>query len=178
MASDIFLLDTNVISNASKRVPHPRVAAWLAAQETVAIPFAALVEMECGISEKNRTDPKKAAALWTWLDDILQTRFEYPALTPPVARILGRMMCCRDLTHLWISSSERKRPGQDLTIAAMAIIYGMPIATLDTGDFAHINRYFTLPGVFNPAFSSWAVSMSASEGIAHSSPDSANLFVA
>lgn len=156
MADEVFLLDTNIISNASKRNPHPVVSRWLATQQTVAIPFASLLEIECGIWEKKQTDPGRAAALWKWLDGVLDTRFEYPALTPQVARIMGQMMCCRHLTHLWVSTTEKKRPGLDLMIAATAIVYDMPIATFDS-DFRIIDRHFKLRGVYNPAFSMWVV---------------------
>lgn len=159
MDSEVFLLDTNIISSASKLRPHPTISKWLASQKTVAIPFSAVLEMECGISEKNRTDPLKAAALWDWLDGVLDTIFEYPALSPKVARILGKMMCCQELTYLWVSTTEKKRPGQDLAIAATAIAYDMPIATLDSRDFKNIDGQFRLPGVFNPAFDMWIIPM-------------------
>ncbi|WP_244496938.1 MULTISPECIES: PIN domain-containing protein [unclassified Ensifer] len=159
MADDIFLLDTNILSNASKQKPHPVVAQWLRAQTRLAIPFAAILEVETGIVEKSRTDPAKAQELWDWLDGILGTEFEYPVPTPQVARVLGKLMCCRPLTHLWYADprADRKKPGQDLFIAATSIVYEMPIATLDVKDFEQINEYFPLPGVYNPAFGVWAV---------------------
>lgn len=70
MADDIFLLDTNIISNSSKRRPHPKVSEWLMAQSRVAIPFAVMLEVETGIAEKHRSDPEKAEALWEWMDQL------------------------------------------------------------------------------------------------------------
>jgi hypothetical protein len=78
-------------------------------------------------------------------------------MTPNVARLLGEMMCCRPLSNLWLSSSIGRKPGQDLAIAAVAIVYEMPIATLDETDFTLIDEYFSLPGLFNPAFGTWPV---------------------
>ncbi|TCU13733.1 PIN domain-containing protein [Rhizobium sullae] len=159
MADDIFLLDTNVISNSSKRRPHPKVSEWLMAQSRVAIPFAVMLEVETGIAEKHRSDPEKAEALWEWMDQLLDTEFEYPTPTPQVARLLAKLLCCRQLTQLWLVNpkADNKKPGQDLFIAATAIAYDMPIATLNAKDFELIDGFFPLPGVYNPAFEVWAV---------------------
>ncbi|NKJ77827.1 PIN domain-containing protein [Rhizobium leguminosarum] len=159
MADDIFLLDTNIISNSSKRRPHPTVSAWLTAQSRVAIPFAVMLEVETGIAEKHRSDPEKAEALWEWMDQLLDTAFEYPIPTPQVARLLARLLCCRPLNQLWLANpkADNKKPGQDLFIAATAIAYDMPIATLNAKDFELIDGFFPLPGVYNPAFDVWAV---------------------
>lgn len=159
MADDIFLLDTNIISNASKPKPHPAIAEWLLAQTRVAIPFAAILEIETGIAEKHRSDPIRAKQLWDWLDGVLDAEFEYPVPTPQVARLLGELTCCRPLTHLWFANplADKRKPGQDLFIAATSIVYDMPVATLNVRDFEDIDKYFPLPGVYNPAFDVWAV---------------------
>ncbi|CAK07668.1 MULTISPECIES: PIN domain-containing protein [Rhizobium] len=159
MTDDIFLLDTNIISNSSKRRPHPKVSEWLMAQSRVAIPFAVMLEVETGIAEKHRSDPEKAEALWEWMDQLLDTEFEYPAPTPQVARLLAKLICCRPLTQLWLANpkADNKKPGQDLFIAATSIVYDMPIATLNARDFELIDGFFPLPGVYNPAFEVWAV---------------------
>ncbi|OWK23976.1 hypothetical protein AJ87_26730 [Rhizobium yanglingense] len=159
MADDIFLLDTNIISNSSKQRPHPTVSGWLRKQSRVAIPFAVILEVETGIAEKHRSDPEKAEALWVWMDQLLDTEFEYPVPTPQVARLLAKLICCRPLTHLWFANpkADNKKPGQDLFIAATSIVYDMPIATLNVRDFELIDGFFPLPGVYNPAFEVWAV---------------------
>lgn len=159
MTDDIFLLDTNIISNSSKRRPHPTVSEWLMAQSRVAIPFAVMLEVETGIAEKHRSDPEKAEALWEWMDQLLGTEFEYPIPTPQVARVLAKLLCYRPLTQLWLVNpkADNKKPGQDLFIAATAIAYDMPIATLNARDFELIDAFLPLPGVYNPAFNVWAV---------------------
>ncbi|TDW16868.1 PIN domain-containing protein [Rhizobium gallicum] len=68
-------------SNSSKRRPHPKVSEWLRTQSRVAIPFAVILEVETGIAEKHLADPEKAEALWEWMDQLLDTEFEYPAPT-------------------------------------------------------------------------------------------------
>ncbi|MDP9808100.1 putative nucleic acid-binding protein [Rhizobium tibeticum] len=159
MTDDIFLLDTNIISNSSKQKPHPRVSEWLNAQSRVAIPFAVILEVETGIAEKDRSDPAKAEELWEWMDQLLETEFEYAPPTPHVARLLAKLICCRPLTHLWLANpkADNKKPGQDLFIAATSIAYDLPIATLNAKDFELIDSFFPLPGVYNPANDVWAV---------------------
>ncbi|GAC1046062.1 type II toxin-antitoxin system VapC family toxin [Rhizobium sp. No.120] len=157
MDSDIFLLNTTVLSHAEKKKPHPVLVQWLAAQSSLAIPFATFVEVETGIIERQRSNPKRAAELRYWLNDLLQTQFIFPALTPEVAHVLAKMICCRQLTDLWYKDQcDTRKPGQDLSIAAVASVYGFPIASLD-GDFERIDHYFPLPGVYNPAFDMWVV---------------------
>ncbi len=68
----------------------------------------------------------------------------------------SKLYCCRPLHRLWYPE-EDKKPGQDLFIAAMSIVYDMPIATLNHGDFEQINKFHSLPGVYNPNRQSWAV---------------------
>lgn len=93
------------------------------------------------------------------MDELLDTDFEYPLPTPEVARLHAKMLCCRPLKNLWLvdPKAKDKKPGQDLFIAATAIVYDMPIATLDGDDFLAIDNYFALPGVYNPAFDLFTV---------------------
>ncbi|MCJ8057184.1 type II toxin-antitoxin system VapC family toxin [Shinella curvata] len=159
MATDIFLLDTNILSESSRPRPHPTISAWLRRQRRVAIPFAVILEVETGIAGKYRSDPYRAEELWQWMDELLETDFEYPAATPQVARILGKLLCCKPLTHLWLVNehAHEKKPGQDLFIAATSIVYDMPIATMNAKDFETINRFHPLPGVYNPSNDMWTI---------------------
>lgn len=127
--------------------------------ESVAIPFPVILEIEWGITNKARTDPARAAQLRHWWDQLMKTEFEYPAMTPRVAALEARMAVEPFLKNLWLNHAKgRPRPPvQDLKTAAIAITYGLPIATLDSTDFALIDRYFPLPGVFNPALGQWIV---------------------
>ncbi|MCY1226038.1 hypothetical protein D9M68_227130 [compost metagenome] len=153
----LFLLDTNVISNAQKKQPQPDLAAWLKKQSRLAIPFPVILEIEKGIVEVSPNNPEKAAELRRWLDALLETNFIYPEITPGVARQLAVMQCCRPLKHLWRTDprSKERMPGQDLFIAAISIVHDIPIATIDRHDFLLIDHYFPLPGLYDPIGDIW-----------------------
>lgn len=156
----MFLLDTNVISDAQKPKPPLALELWLQSQAEIAIPFPAVLEMEQGIAEIRKTKPQKADELRAWLDSVLAGRHYYPAITVEVARLLAEMYCCRPLKNLWYSipdSKKERKPGQDLFIAAIAIVHSLPLATSNTPDFVQINRYFPMPGVFAPISHEWVV---------------------
>jgi predicted nucleic acid-binding protein len=157
MASETFLLDTCVISQAEKAKPNPAVASWLEAQTSLAIPYPVLLEVETGHYERSIVAPHRGRELRAWIDGLLQTEFVYPAMTPAVARLHAEMLCCRPLKDLWfIDDRGKKKPSQDLSIASISIHYQMPIASLD-GHFQRINRYYPLPGVYDPALEVWTV---------------------
>ncbi|MDR9759424.1 type II toxin-antitoxin system VapC family toxin [Rhizobium redzepovicii] len=156
----MFLLDTSVLSHAQYSRQHPAVGVWLDEQESVAIPFPALLEVQQGIAEVGTTQPDLAAELLTWLEGLLSMDHKYPEINPEVARVLATLYCCEPLRHLWYTNpvnTRKKKPGQDLFIAAVSIAHEIPIATLNNKDFALIDRYHRLPGAYNPAFSYWIV---------------------
>lgn len=157
MHLDTFLLDTNILSQAQKETPHPNLVGWLRRQARLAIPFPVLVELERGVAEAAANGSRTAGTLRRWLDDLLQHDFEYPALTPSVARQLGSMYACPPLQNLWYvdPKAKKKKLGHDLMIAAVALVHRMPIATLNTRDFALIDRHFSLPGVYHPIKDRW-----------------------
>lgn len=156
MTDDIFLLDTNVISNTIKTYPLPAVKRWLENETRLALSFPVILEIETGIADLRRVDPTRARKLAEWVDGLLKTRFYYPPSSPEVARVLARLYCCRPLERLW-QPEEDKKPGQDLFIAAVSIVYDMPIATMNSGDFEQINKHRPLPGVFNPNRAIWTI---------------------
>ncbi|TCP80820.1 hypothetical protein C8J31_11461 [Rhizobium sp. PP-CC-2G-626] len=155
-----FILDTNILSNAQTPRPDASIRSWLLVQEKVAIPFPVILEIEQGICEVRKTNPGKAARLSHWLAEIFTTDYLYPAITPEVASRLAELNCCGPLKQLWyteVRHPKAKKPGQDLLIAAIAIVHDLPIATLDVHDFALIDRFYALPGVYDPSRDAWAV---------------------
>ncbi|KQS75177.1 hypothetical protein ASG25_20675 [Rhizobium sp. Leaf384] len=157
----MFLLDTNVLSHASKPAKKQNhvISNWLKNQASIAIPFPVLLEIQQGIIEVGKEQPVKATALTQWLDHILEGEYHYPEATPAVARTLAEMNCCRPLKHLWYVNEQAKdkKPGMDLFIAAMSIVHDIPIATLDVWDFVCINKFFPLPGLYDPSGDTWII---------------------
>ncbi|PYE93015.1 hypothetical protein C8J35_11612 [Rhizobium sp. PP-F2F-G38] len=127
-------------------------------QHQIAIPFPAIVEIQQGILEIGYDKPEKAEKLSQWLDELMLTDFYYPEATPAVARKLAEMNCCRPLKNLWyVNGATGKKPGMDLFIAAIAIVHNLWIATMDNDDFVIIDKFFPLPGVYNPKSSVWRI---------------------
>jgi predicted nucleic acid-binding protein len=156
----MFLLDTSILSDAQNPKPLVRVQRWLRKQACVAIPFPVILEIEQGILDVRRTRPHRADELRAWLTKVLVSEFEYPEITPEVARTLADMNCCGPLKNFWYvnpNGKKEKRPSQDLFIAAISIVHDLPLATMNEKDFVFIDGYFPLPGVYNPNTGCWAV---------------------
>lgn len=157
----MFLLDTNIVSHATKAKQNPIINEWFKRQDRIAIPFPVFIEIRQGITSVGRNNPQKAAELSAWLDTVVGSDFYLPPMTAAVAVKLAELYSCRPLKNFWfVGEQSDKKPGQDLTIAAVAIVHQIPIATLDGGDFAKIDFFFPLPGVYNPAFDTWIVDAS------------------
>ena len=155
-----FLVDTNILSEIEKPRPNPAITEWAQRKPTLILSYPVVLEIRWGIRSLERTNPDRAESLQNWLDAAVAAAGDtMPALTPAVAELQATMMEVPRLTHLWLNNPSRRRrpPGQDLCIAAIAIEYHLPIATLNTRDFIEINGLFPLPGVFNPATRKWAV---------------------
>lgn len=156
-----FLLDTNVVSETAKLRPDPRLIAWLIAQATdsLAVSFTTSFEIKRGIERLARTQPEKALKLEQWLDDVIFSDLHYIGQDDPIARLLAEMTLVPPLRHLWVPHQKKDEPtcGQDLAIAATAIIWGLSIATRDIEDYLIIDRYFTLPGLLNPFTGIWII---------------------
>ncbi len=162
MSDDIFLLDTNVVSDSSKIAPMPAVAAWLKRQKHLALSFPVILEVETGIADLWEVDRQRAEKLLEWFNGVLAAEYHRPTATPQVARLLAKLYCCPPLKRHWQPAKEGKKPGQDLFIAALSVVHDMPIATLDHRDFVHINAHCPLPGVYNPHLDLWAVPLRCS----------------
>lgn len=166
MASDYIILDTNILSDAQKPRPRPELVAWLETlpPSKVAIPYSAFFEISYGIELIADTDPQRANKLRAWRDHFLSLDFMIPDTTPEVGAIIAQMACRGPLKDHWImwpdaSGSQKKKLkfGSDPMIAATAIAHEMPIATLNVKDFLLIDRYFPLPGLFDPLSLEWIV---------------------
>ncbi|HEY4040775.1 MAG TPA: type II toxin-antitoxin system VapC family toxin, partial [Rhodopila sp.] len=117
--------DTCVISEARRRTP--QAVSWLRStrSETLFLSVISIGEIMKGVTMKLRTDPRAAAVLLRWLDEL---RLVYSTRILPVddavATSWGRLM------------AERSRPVLDTLIAATARAHNKIVVTRNVADFA------------------------------------------
>jgi predicted nucleic acid-binding protein len=123
-----FLVDANVLSEAVKPIPEPKVLAWLSANETeLAINPIVLGELQYGILLL--PSGKKRDLLRKWLLSGVQ----YMAMLDWDANT------AMEWAHLLaeLKTKGRAMPIKDSLIAASARQHRLSIATRNTKDFAH-----------------------------------------
>lgn len=125
-----YLLDTNVVSEMTKRTRNESVQAWL---DTIAGPnlylsVMAFGEIRKGVELLRRRDPRQAGGYESWLNR-LQHEFRTRVLpvTAPVAEEWGRMQAVRPL------------PIVDGLIAATARAHDWILVTRNVKDFAGLD---------------------------------------
>lgn len=120
-----FLLDTNVLTEAAKPEPAPRVVEWLRAQPALdlAISVLTLGEIQKGVTLL--PDGKRRAKLERWLTSDLPRQF------------LGRVLPIDDGVALeWGRLAARgRRQGREL-----AVIDGLLLATAAVHDLTFVTR--------------------------------------
>ncbi|WEX11686.1 hypothetical protein [Chelativorans sp. AA-79] len=156
----MYVLDTDVLSQFALKRPNRQIINWL--QNTtagVAIPFGAVIEIERGISNIAVRDRARSEALRSWLQSLLESDIPFLGMDAAIACLYGRMTSVPPLKRFWVPASNIKKPklGQDLSIAATAIVHAAPIASLNAKDFLYIHRFFRLPGLFNPQQERWLI---------------------
>lgn len=128
-----YLLDTDVISQLTKDVPHPGVYKWVASQEeaNLFLSVATLLEIRVGVEKK---DPgKKRDELEDWLVHKLPLRF--------LGRLVPIDLHVADLAGRIIHRSRKKNWGMDemdAIIAATAMANDMSLATLNRKHFEDV----------------------------------------
>lgn len=130
----IYLLDTNVVSESMRTVPHAGVMNWLRSlpAESLAISSLTVGELRKG-AEKPHIDPVRRERLRQWLAFDLE-QWLGPRILPvdqAVAERWGRL----------VAASSRTLPAVDALIGATALQHNLRLATRNTADFA------SLPGL-------------------------------
>jgi hypothetical protein len=123
----MYLIDTDVLSALAKRRPNAAVAAWVALRRSseLFVSVVSIGEIERGIALQRRNNPDFAAALATWLDQILGVYGDrILPLDMASARRWGQL------------SAALGNDGADLQIAATAIEHGLTVVTHNVSDFA------------------------------------------
>jgi predicted nucleic acid-binding protein len=125
----MILLDTNVVSEAMTREPHPRVREWLDAQagETLFLSSITVAELLSGIGAL--LDGKRKQSLAAALDDVLDV-------------FVGRILpfdteAARHYADLAVKARAAGRgfPTPDGYIAAIAAAHGFAVASRDMSAF-------------------------------------------
>ena len=122
-----FLLDTNVVSETRRKVPDPKVVAWVlqADPSDLFISAMTLGEIAKGVALRAKQSPAQAAGLEQWL---AATRTEYAnrivAINADIAEAWGRL------------DAKRNLPVVDGLLAATALVRGMTLVTRNVRDVA------------------------------------------
>jgi predicted nucleic acid-binding protein len=121
-----FLVDANVLSEATKPQPDPRVLTWLALHERdIAIDPVILGELRFGIFLMPAG--KRRDRLERWFEEGIERIHCLPweaATGLRWARLLAELR-----------ARGRSMPIKDSMIAATALVHGLPLATLNRRDF-------------------------------------------
>lgn len=135
-----YLLDTNVVSEPTRRRPDQGVLAWLAQAPSVELCTSALVvgEIRSGIEVVRSRDRERSVSFERWLERLLD---EYSdrilPVTVPVAEAWGRLTAIRPL------------PFVDSVLVATAAVHGLTFVSREAASFADL-------GV--PVVNPWATS--------------------
>jgi predicted nucleic acid-binding protein len=122
----VYLVDTNILSEPTRRDPNREVLNWLVRQPVVRVSAISVLELEFGIG---RLAGARRAALTGWLEELLASpAHQLVDIDAAVARAAGQLKRRAEL-------SGRPRPLADLLIAASAQVTGCVVATRNVNDF-------------------------------------------
>jgi predicted nucleic acid-binding protein len=152
-----FILDTDVVSETSKSRPHPSVVEFVMTAPNILLCGATLMELQRGITEICARDPIKAVKLSRWYHDLTDGRIPIIASDREVMEAWGTLGADPRLRNLMTSRPDAKktRSGQDLHLAAAALVHRAAIATFNVRDFLLINSCYPLPGIYDPKNEIW-----------------------
>ena len=131
-----FLLDTCVVSEATKERPDLGVQSWVNATAAELLYFSAITFGELKFGVERLPKGAKRDRLHVWLEEFIQDT--------PAARIIS---FDRDVALVWAGLRIRdpNTKLEDAQIAATALVHGLTLVTRNVRDFA----FAGLP-VFNP----------------------------
>jgi predicted nucleic acid-binding protein len=121
----MYLLDTNVVSELRRPRPHGGVVAWLASVDDrwLHVSAVTLGEIQAGIELTREQDPRKAAEIEAWTDDVAAAWNTLP-MDAPVFRVWAKRMHRRSDVLI-----------EDAMRAATARVHGLRIVTRNVRDF-------------------------------------------
>jgi predicted nucleic acid-binding protein len=139
----MFLLDTNVISELRKKGSsrvNASVVRWEQSvpAENLYLSVTVVFELELGILQLERRDPRQGAALRKWLDESGLPEFS--------SRILPiDLSTARQAAALHVPNHG---PNRDTLIAATALVHRMTVVTRYVADFVPTGVPILNPGEF------------------------------
>jgi predicted nucleic acid-binding protein len=126
----MFLLDTNVICEMSKKRPSELVMRWIKRQNDIALASGTIQEIAFGIGI---APAAKQPLLKEWFQEVLSSpNVHVLAFDAQAAALAGNILASRQNKGSPISIL-------DAQIAAVALRYGLALATRNTKDFAGLN---------------------------------------
>lgn len=119
----MFLIDTCVLSELSRPLPHPPVLEWLNAQEEVVVSTMSLQELSFGVKRKG------SAKLALWFAELLPALTVLP-VTREISLMAGEFQALSEKTGIQLADA-------DALIAATAAVSGRILVTRNFKDFAN-----------------------------------------
>ena len=122
-----YLIDTNVLSELRRKLPHPGVSAWFAQRPASSLYMSVLTlgELRKGIDGLNDEDRK--LVLSDWLHTELSMFF--------LGRVLSIDEQVADRWGQLVAAAGRPLPAIDSLLAATALVHGLTVVTRNAKDF-------------------------------------------
>ena len=131
----MYLVDTNVISELSRKNPNQGVIDWFQQQQSLSLSSITLEEITFGVE---RIPADQNARLLDWLGKLLAIPPEILVIDDKIAQLAGQLRAKRE-------KAGRPVAQADMLIAATALVFGRVLVTRNTKDFADCGVT-----VFNP----------------------------
>jgi predicted nucleic acid-binding protein len=134
----MYLLDTNVVSELRKQRPHGGVLAWLTSVDDRELRISAVTlgEIQAGVEITREQDQAKAAEIEAWADEVAATWNVLP-MDVATFRLWAKLMHRRSDTLI-----------EDAMIAATARVHGLRIVTRNVRDFKEFGVNVVNPYTF------------------------------